>query len=44
MSTVISYFEDDVAKDFRVVVKGAPETIEKLLKEVRKKIYDSLLK
>jgi len=34
MSTVISYSVDDVHKDFRVVVKGAPETIEKLLKEV----------
>lgn len=34
MSTICSYFEDELPKDFRIVVKGAPETVEKLLKEV----------
>ncbi len=33
MSAVISYSEDEIHKDFRVVVKGAPETIGTLLKE-----------
>ena len=37
MSAVISYSEDEVHKDFRVVVKGAPETIGTLLKEVKGK-------
>ena len=35
MSTVIAFFEDDMPKDYRAVVKGAPETIEKLLKQVK---------
>ena len=36
MSTLISYSVEENHKDFRVVVKGAPETIEKLLKDVPK--------
>lgn len=47
MSTVVSYLEDGMPRDFRVLVKGAPETVQKLLKEVPKnyeKVYRTFAK